>query len=41
MRDHLASAFREIATREHLTRRHAAIRRIISKHPDAAKAMLD
>jgi len=41
MRDHLATAFREIATREHLTRRHAIIRRVIGRHPDAAKAMLD
>jgi HEAT repeat protein len=40
MREHLATAFREIATREHLTRRHAAIRRVIGRYPDAAKAML-
>jgi HEAT repeat protein len=41
MRDHITTAFREIATREHLTRRHAAIRRVIGHYPDAAKAMLD
>jgi hypothetical protein len=40
-REHLMLAFREIATREHLTRRHAAIRRVMGKYPDAAKAMLD
>jgi HEAT repeat protein len=40
MREQLAAAFREILAREHLTRRHAVIRRIIGRFPDAAQAML-
>jgi hypothetical protein len=40
MREHLASAFGEILTREKLTRRHAVVRRVIGRFPDAAKALL-
>jgi HEAT repeat protein len=40
MRDHLVRAFRVIMTREQLTRRHAVVRRIIGKHPDAAKQLI-
>ncbi len=40
MRENLVTAFREILTREHLTRRHAIVRRVIGRFPDAAHAML-
>jgi hypothetical protein len=40
MREHLATAFREIVAREHLTRRHAAVRRVIARFPAAAQALL-
>jgi hypothetical protein len=40
MREHLATAFREIVTRENLTRRHAAVRRVLARFPAAAQALL-
>jgi hypothetical protein len=40
MREHVAAAFREIMTREQLTRRHAAVRRVIARFPTAAQALL-
>jgi hypothetical protein len=40
MRDHIATAFREIVKRENLTRRHAAVRRVIARFPTAAAALL-
>jgi hypothetical protein len=40
MRERLVTAFREILTREHLTRRHAVVRRVVGRFPDAAQAML-
>ncbi len=39
-RAQIASAFRDILTREKLTRRHAAVRHIANKFPDPAKALL-
>ncbi len=36
-RHQLATAFRTISTREKVTRRHAAMKRIVSKWPDAAR----
>ncbi len=38
--DRLLAAGRAIVSRERLTRRHAAVRRIILKHPDVARALL-
>ena len=35
-REHLAEAFRAIVTREHLTRRHPALKRILERRPEAA-----
>jgi hypothetical protein len=40
MREHLESAFRDILTRDKLTRRHAIVRQVIARFPDAAKALL-
>jgi hypothetical protein len=40
MRDQLAAAFRAILAREQLTRRHAVVRRVIGRFPDAAPALL-
>lgn len=40
MRDRLAGAFREILARERLTRRHAAVKRVVERRPDAAHALL-
>lgn len=39
-RERLLEAGRAIITRERMTRRHAAVRRIILKHPDVARALL-
>ena len=39
-RAHLATAFREIVRREGLTERHAALKHVRSKWPDAARALL-
>ena len=36
---HLADAFHSIATREHMTRRHAAMKRIAQRWPEAARAL--
>jgi hypothetical protein len=41
VREHLASAFRAILRREGLTRRHAAVKRVLARWPDAATALLD
>lgn len=38
--EHLAAAFHEIVRREHLTRRSAAVKRMITKHPRAAEDLL-
>jgi hypothetical protein len=38
-RDHLADAFRTIAAREKITRRHAAIKRIERKWKDALEEL--
>lgn len=40
MRDHLATAFQTIMTREGLTRRHAAVRRALERAPAAADALV-
>jgi hypothetical protein len=40
MRDHLASAFQEIVTREGLTKRHATVKRALERAPDAADVLL-
>lgn len=39
-RQHLASAFRAIVQREGLTRRHAALKRVLARWPDAAADLL-
>ncbi len=39
-RGRLAEAGRAIITRERLTRRHAAVQRIVRKHPDVARVLL-
>lgn len=39
-REHVASAFRAIVHREGLTRRHTAVKRVVSRWPDAAAALL-
>lgn len=39
-REHLASAFRAIVYREGLTRRHAALKRVLARWPDAAGELL-
>jgi hypothetical protein len=39
-RDHLAEVFRTIVRRERITRRHAAIKRILRRWPEAASALL-
>jgi len=39
-REHLASAFRAIVQREGLTRRHAAIKRALSRWPDATAELM-
>jgi hypothetical protein len=39
-REHVASAFRAIVQREGLTRRHAAVKRTMSRWPDAAADLL-
>ncbi len=39
-RAHLADAFRNIVRRERLTRRHAAVRRVLARWPAAAGALL-
>ena len=39
-RTHLASAFQDIVRREHLTRRHAAVKKVLARWPDAAAALL-
>jgi hypothetical protein len=39
-RAHLATAFREIVRREGLTERHAALKHVRSKWPEAARALL-
>ena len=39
-REHVATAFRAIVQREGLTRRHAAVKRIMSRWPDAAADLM-
>jgi hypothetical protein len=39
-RDHLRAAFRDVMKREGLTKRHAAVRKVISRWPTAAAAFL-
>jgi hypothetical protein len=39
-RQHLASAFRAIVQRDGLTRRHAAIKRVLARWPDAAAELI-
>jgi hypothetical protein len=39
-REHVATAFRSIVQREGLTRRHAALKRIMSRWPDAAADLM-
>jgi hypothetical protein len=39
-RDHLAAAFRAIVHREGLTRRHAAVKRAMTRWPDAAADLM-
>jgi hypothetical protein len=39
-RTHLASAFQDIVRREHLTRRHAAVKKVLTRWPDAAATLL-
>jgi hypothetical protein len=39
-REHLAAAFRAIVHREGLTRRHAAIKRALSRWPDATAELM-
>jgi hypothetical protein len=39
-REHVASAFRAIVQREGLTRRHTAVKRVLSRWPDAAAALM-
>jgi len=38
-RQHVASAFQDIVRRERLTRRHAAVRRVLARWPQAAEAL--
>lgn len=40
LRQHLASAFRAIVQRESLTRRHAALKRVLARWPDATADLL-
>jgi hypothetical protein len=40
LRQHLASAFRAIVQREGLTRRHAALKRVLARWPDAAAELI-
>ncbi len=40
LREHLAAAFRTIVQREGLTRRHAPVKRVLARWPDAAMDML-
>jgi hypothetical protein len=40
LREHLATAFRAIVQREGLTRRHAAVKRVLARWPDAAADLL-
>jgi hypothetical protein len=39
-REHLASAFRAILQREGLTRRHAALKRVLARYPDATADLM-
>jgi hypothetical protein len=39
-RDHLAAAFRAIVHREHLTRRHAVVKRAMARWPDATADLM-
>ena len=40
LRQHLASAFRAIVQREALTRRHAALKRVLARWPDATAELM-
>jgi hypothetical protein len=40
VREQLVAAFKEILTREKLTRRHAAVRRVLERRPEAGRALL-
>lgn len=40
VREQLVAAFREILAREKLTRRHAAVRRVLERRPEAGRALL-
>ena len=39
-REHLAAAFRAIVQREGLTRRHAPLKRVLARWPDAASELM-
>lgn len=39
-RQHLAAAFRDILRREHLSRRHAAVKRVLARWPAATETLL-
>jgi len=40
LREHLAAAFRTIVHREGLTRRHASVKRVLARWPDATTALM-
>src|SRR5262249_33618633 len=40
LREHLAAAFRIIVQREGLTRRHASVKRVLTRWPDATTALM-